>query len=71
VNRRLHRLELGDVPTPASGVELFAADGSGKVVGRVTSAVASPRFGGVVALAYVARGAEAVTIEGRTITVPG
>jgi len=69
VNRRLHRLELGDVPTPAAGTELLAADGSGKVVGRITSAVASPRSGGVVALAYVARGAEAVMVEGRTVPV--
>lgn len=71
VNRSLHRLELGDVPTPASGTELLAADGSEKVVGRVTSAVQSPRYGGVIALAYVRRGVEAVTIQGHEVAVPG
>lgn len=70
VNRRLHRLVLGDVPTPASGAELLAADGSGKVVGRITSAVLSPKLGGVVVLAYVARGVEAVSLDGRTVPVP-
>ena len=70
VNRKLMRLELGDVPTPASGTELLAADGSGKVAGRVTSAVESPRHGGVLALAYVARGHETVLLDGREVAVP-
>lgn len=70
VNKHLRRLELGDMPTPAGGTELLAADGSGKVVGRVTSAVASPRFGGVLALAYVARGVERVSVAGREVNVP-
>lgn len=70
VNRKLMRLELGDVPTPASGTELLAADGSGKVAGRVTSAVQSPRHGGVLALAYVARGHETVLLDGREVAVP-
>lgn len=71
VNRRLHLLELGEGPTPASGTELLAADGSGRVVGRVTSAAASPKFGGVIALAYVARGVERVRVGGREVSVPG
>ncbi|HET9948198.1 MAG TPA: glycine cleavage T C-terminal barrel domain-containing protein, partial [Longimicrobiales bacterium] len=70
VNRHLRRLELGDVPAPAAGTELLAADGSGKVVGRVTSAVRSPRFGVAIALAYVARGATEVLLEGRSVEVP-
>jgi folate-binding protein YgfZ len=70
VNRHLRRLELGEVPTPASGAELLAADGSGKVVGRITSAVVSPRHGGVLALAYVARGVDRVVLGGREVSVP-
>jgi folate-binding protein YgfZ len=70
VNRRLYRLELGDVPTPAAGTELLAGDGSDKAVGRITSAVQSPRYGGVVALAYVARNVPSVRLEGREIPVP-
>ena len=70
VNRHLRRLELGDVPAPAPGTELFA-DGSDRPVGRVTSAVESPRYGGVVALVYVRRGVERVVYEGREVAVPG
>jgi folate-binding protein YgfZ len=70
VNRHLRQLDLGDGPTPAAGVELLSADGSGKVVGRITSAVQSPRRGGVIALAYVARGAESVLLDGREVAVP-
>ncbi len=70
VNRHLHKLVLGDVPTPVGGTELLAADGSGKVVGRITSAVESPRYAGVVALAYVARGQDAVLVEGTSVPVP-
>jgi folate-binding protein YgfZ len=70
VNRLLRRLELGDVPTPAAGTELRAADGSSKSVGRITSAVQSPRHGGVLALAYVARGSDRVLLDGREIRVP-
>ena len=70
VNRHLRRLELGEVPTPASGTELYGTDESGKVVGHVTSAVQSPRHGGVLALAYIRRGVETVTLDGREITVP-
>jgi len=71
VNRHLHLLELGEVPTPASGTELLAADGSGKVVGRITSAVVSPRRGGVLAFAYVARGVDRALFDGREVRVPG
>ena len=70
VNRNLRRLDLGDVPTPARGTELLAADGSGKAAGRITSAVQSPKHGGVIVLAYVARGAESVQLDGREIAVP-
>jgi folate-binding protein YgfZ len=70
VNRHLRRLELGDAPTPPPGTELLAADGSGSVVGEITSAVQSPRFGGVLALAYVRRGQERVLLAGREVVVP-
>jgi tRNA-modifying protein YgfZ len=69
VNRHLHRLELGDVPAPSRGTELLATDGSGKVVGEVRSAVRSPKVGGVLALAYVRRGAERVLLDGREVEV--
>jgi folate-binding protein YgfZ len=71
VNRKLRRLRLGEVPAPAAGTELLAADGSGKTVGRITSAVESPRDGGVLALAYVARGHEKVLLDGREVAVSG
>lgn len=71
VNRKLRLLTLGDAAVPAAGTELLAADGSGKTVGRVTSAVDSPRQGGVLALAYVARGHERVLLDGREVVVPG
>jgi folate-binding protein YgfZ len=70
VNRLLRRLELGDVPTPAAGTELRATDGTGKAVGRVTSAVQSPKHGGVLALAYVSRGVDRVLLDGREVRVP-
>jgi len=69
VNRHLRQLELGDVPTPASGTELHA-HGSDKVVGRITSAVQSPKYGQTLALAYVRRGVKTVTLDGRAIAVP-
>ena len=70
VNRHLRQLELGDMPAPARGTELLAADGSGKVAGTITSAVRSPSRGGVVALAYVISGADRVVLEGQEIAVP-
>jgi glycine cleavage system aminomethyltransferase T len=39
-------------------------------VGWITSAVQSPRHGGVLALAYVRRGVERVTIDGAEVEVP-
>ncbi len=69
VNRHLRQLELGDVPTPASGTELHA-HGSDKVVGRITSAVQSPKYGQTLALAYVRRGVKTVTLDGRAVAVP-
>lgn len=70
VNRQLRQLYLGDVPTPARGTELLAADGSGKVVGEITSAVQSPERGGVLALAYVRREVDHVLLDGQEIAVP-
>ena len=70
VNRYLRRLELGDVPAPAKGTELLAVDGSGKVVGTITSVAQSPKFGGVLALAYVRRGVDRVLHDGREVEVP-
>lgn len=70
VNRHLRRLELGDTPTPAPGTELYATDEPEKAVGHVTSAVQSPRHGGVLALAYVRRGVERVLLGGREVEVP-
>lgn len=69
VNRELRRLELGDIPAPAAGTELTAVD-SDKVVGTVTSAVQSPRIGGVAALAYVRRGVSRVRLGDAEIDVP-
>lgn len=68
VNRHLRQLDLGDVPAPAVGAELLAADGSGKVVGHVTSAVRSPARG-ALALAYVTRETERVLLDGLEIAV--
>lgn len=70
VNRHLCVLELGDVPAPAKGVELLATDGSGKVVGQLTSVVQSPKLEGVLAMAYVRRGASEVLLGDRTVSVP-
>ncbi|HIA74384.1 MAG TPA: aminomethyl transferase family protein [Gemmatimonadetes bacterium] len=69
VNRRLRWLRLGDVPTPRSGAELCAED-SDKVVGFITSAVQSPKFGEVLGLAYVREGFKTVTLQGRVVKVP-
>lgn len=70
VNRHLRRLLLGDVPAPAPGTELHACDGEGKVVGKVTSSVRSPRFGGVAALAFVRRGVRRVRLGELEVEVP-
>lgn len=70
VNRHLRRLELGDIVPPPTGTELLAADGSGKVVGEIRSVVQSPRYGGVLVLAWVRRGVERLLLEGEEIVVP-
>jgi folate-binding protein YgfZ len=71
VNRHLRRLRLGEGPAPKPGTELHGTgDAASKVVGRVTSAVQSPKYGGVVALAYVRRGVETVSYDGREVAVP-
>jgi folate-binding protein YgfZ len=70
VNRHLRRLLLGDVPAPAPGTELSACDDAEKVVGRVTSSVQSPRFGGVAALAYIRRGVRCVRLGDLEMEVP-
>jgi folate-binding protein YgfZ len=64
VNRHLRQLMLGDVPPPAPGTEL-RVEGGDKPVGRITTAVSSPRFGQTVALAWVRRG-----VEGTPVPVP-
>ena len=56
VNRRLRRLRLADLPTPARDTELFSSSGEGPV-GVVTSAAVSPRLG-TLALAYLRREVE-------------
>lgn len=69
VNRHLRVLDLGDIPAPARGVELLAADGSGKSVGHLTSVVQSPRFDGVLAMGYVRRGVTDALLGDRRVTV--
>lgn len=54
VNRKLLRIELGDIDPPAAGTEVFVA-GRDKPAAEVRSSVRSPRFGQTVALAYVRR----------------
>lgn len=54
VNRHLRRLLLGDRPVPEPGTPLYRLDG-GREVGRITSAVESPRFEESIALGYVRR----------------
>tara|TARA_Y100001001_G_C7773667_1_gene226288 strand:- start:188 stop:367 length:180 start_codon:yes stop_codon:yes gene_type:complete len=58
------------MPTPAKGQELFANDGTERPVGWITSAVESPRYGEVLALAYVKRGLETVILDGQEVAVP-
>jgi len=69
VNRHLRVLDLGDIPAPTRGVELLAADGSGKSVGHLTSVVQSPRFDGVLAMGYVRRGVTDALLGDRRVTV--
>lgn len=59
VNRSLRGLRLGGAEVPEPGAELFAPDVRGdRPVGRVTSAVRSPRRGETLALGYVRREVE-------------
>lgn len=57
VNRHLRGLRLGDAPVPAAGVEVYAGE---SMVGAITSAVTSPRFG-TLALGYLRREVEPPT----------
>ncbi len=54
VNRHLRGVIAGEVPLPSEGAQLFRAD-DGKAMGHLTSACASPRMGGTIALGYVRR----------------
>jgi folate-binding protein YgfZ len=54
VNRNLRGLLLGDAPAPARGTPLFHPE-TGRAVGVVGTAAASPRMGQTVALAFVRR----------------
>lgn len=69
VNRHLRRLFLGAMDVPAPGTELFPPEGGDKPVGWITSAVASPKEDGVVALAYVRRGTDRVALGTREVAV--
>ncbi len=69
VNRHLRRLFLGAVDVPAPGTELLPPGGGDKPVGWITSAVASPKEGGVVALAYVRRGTDRVALGTHEVAV--
>lgn len=53
VNRHLRRIRLPEGPTPATGTQLWRADGE-KAVGVITSSAMSPRMG-PLALGYVRR----------------
>jgi folate-binding protein YgfZ len=67
VNRHLRGLLLGDAPSPAKGTELLNPADQ-KVVGRITSACASPRFGQTIALGYVRR---EITLPGSLVLANG
>lgn len=54
VNRRLLRVPLGEIPPPASGMDLFV-EGREKPAATLRTAVRSPRFGQTIGLAYVRR----------------
>jgi folate-binding protein YgfZ len=70
VNRTLLRLKVtGAAPAPAGAKVLQG----GEEVGQVTSSVWSPRFGSIIALAYLRRGSQEtgtkVEVEGRAAEV--
>jgi folate-binding protein YgfZ len=54
VNRHLRGLLLADAPSPAGGTEIINPVDQ-KVIGKITSACASPRFAQTIALGYVRR----------------
>lgn len=69
VNRHLRGILTGSPEVPASGAELMR---NGKAVGKITSAVHSPRFGQAIALGYVRREVEPgskVQLNDRDVTV--
>jgi aminomethyltransferase len=57
VNKELRGFLLGDAAVPRSGTELFQPDRE-KSSGWITTAVASPAMGEVIALGYARRGVE-------------
>jgi folate-binding protein YgfZ len=69
VNRHLRGIMTGSTEVPALGTELTR---DGKVVGKITSAIYSPRFGQAIALGYVRREVEPgsrVQLNERDVTV--
>lgn len=69
VNRHLRGVLVGSSEVPAEGAELTRA---GKAVGRITSAVYSPRLEQAIALAYVRREVEppeTLQLAGRDVRV--
>lgn len=69
VNRHLRGVLTGTAELPGIGADLIH---NGKVVGKITSAVYSPRFEQSIALAYVRREVEppaTVQLEGRAVQV--
>ncbi|MGQ0816223.1 MAG: CAF17-like 4Fe-4S cluster assembly/insertion protein YgfZ [Gemmatimonadota bacterium] len=73
VNRHLRGIMTGSTEVPAAGTELLR---DGKTIGKVTSAVYSPRFGQAIALAYVRREVEPPAVvqmngyEARVVELP-
>jgi len=57
VNKQLRGIQLGEIPVPERGEELYA-EGRERPVGWITSACESPAFGETVALGYLRRGVE-------------
>lgn len=69
VNRHLRGILTGSPDVPDRGAELMR---DGKAVGKITSAIYSPRLGQAIALGYVRREVEpgsVVQLNGRDVTV--
>lgn len=69
VNRHLRGILTGGRQVPAAGAELTR---DGKIAGKITSAVYSPRFGQAIALGYLRREVapgSTVTMNDRNVTV--